>query len=131
MKRAIFIFFITVLLVTGCGRRNDNIRFTATVDSVGENSIMITPIDKVDFDKAIVGFSDGLELTFNLLEGQTVAIEALPLIRESYPVQITAVKITLKEETGKVEYKRITPKEAMEIMGEDLVILDWPGEIVK
>lgn len=35
-----------------------------------------------------------------------------------------AVKITLKEESIKVEYKKITPTEAMEMMGDDAIILD-------
>lgn len=35
-----------------------------------------------------------------------------------------AVKITLKEESKKAEYKKITPTEAMEMMGDDAIILD-------
>jgi len=116
-----------LLLLTGCGQKNENITFTAIIESIHDNSIMVTTTDDVDFDKVSVGYGKELEIPFNLIAGQMVEIEALPEIRESYPVQITAVKISLKEEYKKAEYRKITPKEAMEMMGEDVVILDWTG----
>lgn len=122
MKKTFMTLFTTLLLLTGCGQKN--ITFTATVDSVHDNSIMVTTTDDVSFDKASVGFDKKLEIPSNLMVGQTVEIEALPEIRESYPVQITAVKISLKEDSKKAEYKKITPKEALEMMGEGVIILD-------
>lgn len=124
MKKLFSALLTVLLLLTGCGQKNSNIIFTATVDSIHDNSIMVTTTDDVSFDKASVGFDKKLEIPFTLVVGQTIEIEALPEIRESYPVQITAVKISLKEESKKAEYKKITPNEAMEMMGEDVIILD-------
>ena len=53
-----------------------------------------------------------------------IEIEALPEIRESYPVQITAVNINLLEEPNQNSYIKITAQEAQEMMGEDVIILD-------
>ncbi len=124
MKKLFIALLSVLLLLAGCGQKNDNITFSATIESIHDNSIMVTTTDDVSFDKASVGFDKKLEIPFTLAVGQTIEIEALPEIRESYPVQITAVKISLKEEIKKAEYKKITPKEAMEMMGEDVIILD-------
>ncbi len=116
---------LTVLfLLTGCGHKADNITFSATIEDIRDNGIIVTTTDGVGFEKASVGYDKGLKIPFNLIVGQTVEIEAFPEIRESEPVQITAVKISLKEENKKTEYKKITPSEAMEMMGENAVILD-------
>lgn len=127
MKKAIsFIFalFTFLLLLTACTQKSENIVFTAVIESVHENSIMVTTSEDVGFDKASVDFVKGLDIPVNLTVGQKIEIEALPEVRNSYPVQIAAVKIILKEESEKVEYKKITPTEAMEMMNDDVVILD-------
>lgn len=132
MKKIIFPILIVILLLAACGQSSDNIIFTALIEKVNGANILVSTSDDVGFDKASVDFDDKLEIPFNLLEGQTVLIEALPLIRESYPVQITAVKITLKKseklseipESLKAEYKKITPQQATEMMTGDEIILD-------
>ncbi len=144
MKKILITLLIALLLLTGCGQKSDNITFTAIIDSIHDSSIMVTTSDDVSFDKASVGFDKGLEIPFDLIVGQRVEIEALPQIRESYPVQITAVRISLKEEAPqegsstqegpndaelkeeapKAEYRKITPSQAMEMMGGDAIILD-------
>lgn len=124
MNKLFITLLAALLLLAGCGQKNENITFTATIESIHDNSIMVTTADGVSFDKASVSFDKKLEIPFALAVGQTVEIEALPEIRESYPVQITAVKISLKEENKKAEYKRITPAQALEMMGEDVIILD-------
>ncbi|NLP23775.1 MAG: rhodanese-like domain-containing protein [Syntrophomonadaceae bacterium] len=85
---------------------------------------MVTTTDDVGFDKASVGFDENLEIPFDLVAGQIIEIEALPEIRESYPVQITAVNINLLEEPNQNSYIKITAQEAQEMMGEDVIILD-------
>ena len=65
---------------------------------------MVATTDDVGFDKASVGFDENLEIPFNLTKGQMIEIEALPEIRESYPVQIMAVKISLSGEKRKIEW---------------------------
>jgi rhodanese-related sulfurtransferase len=139
----ILTFVISLLMLAGCGQKSDNIIFTATIDSIHDNSIMVSTTDEVGFDKASVGFDKKLEISFNLTVGQVVKIEALPEIRESYPVQITAVKISLKEEgpkdgnleegskeeslkeeNKKAEYRKISPSQAIEMMDGDAIILD-------
>jgi rhodanese-related sulfurtransferase len=134
---------ISLLMLTGCGQKSDNITFTATIESIHDKSIMVTTTDEIGFDKASVGFDKELEIPFDLIVGQRVEIEALPQVRESYPVQITAVRISLKEEatkdegskdeklnessneeSQKAEYRKISPSQAIEMMDEDSIILD-------
>ncbi|WP_312642169.1 hypothetical protein [Hydrogenoanaerobacterium sp.] len=93
MKRTIAaLAAVCILLFTGCTKKPENITFTATIESISEQSIMVTTADDVGFDKASVGIAD-VEVNFNLFEGQTVELTIRPEIRESYPVQVTAVAI--------------------------------------
>jgi rhodanese-related sulfurtransferase len=130
MKKVFLILFMALFLLTGCGNNDisDNIVFNATIESIQDNSMVVTTTDDVGFDKARVGFAENLETPFDLAAGQTIEIEALPQIRESYPVQITAVKISLieepKEEPRKNSYTKLSPQEAQEMMNEDVIILD-------
>ncbi len=124
MNKLFFTLLIAIILLAGCGLKNENIVFSATIESIHDNSIMVTTSDDLSFDKASVDFDKKLKIPFTPAVGQTVEIEALPEIRESYPVQITAVKISLKDESKKAEYKKITPNEAIEMMSEDVIILD-------
>jgi rhodanese-related sulfurtransferase len=126
MKKVILILSIALFLLTGCGNNDidNNIVFNATVESIQDNSIMVTTTDDVGFDKASVGFDENLEIPFDLVAGQIIEIEALPEIRESYPVQITAVNINLLEEPNQNSYIKITAQEAQEMMGEDVIIMD-------
>ena len=94
MKRLILFLALLILLLSACGQ-NGNVTFTAVVESVQERGIMIKTVDYEGFDRASVGYSEDLKLGFNLIEGQTVEITILPQVRESYPVQVTAVRIEL------------------------------------
>lgn len=125
-EESFLILFMALFLVSGCGNNDieNNLIFNATVESVQDNSILVTTTEDVGFDIASVGFDENLEIPFDLAEGQVIEIEALPEIRESHPVQITAVKISLLEEPKKNNYIKITPQEAQEMMTRDAIILD-------
>ncbi len=89
-----------VLLVTfsACAKKEPNIVFTGTIDDIHDSSILVSTTDDVSFDKASVSFSDDSEISFIFAVGQIVKITILPQIRESYPVQVTAVAIELVSE---------------------------------
>jgi rhodanese-related sulfurtransferase len=132
MKKFFLILFMALFLITGCSNNdinndmNNNMVFNATIESIQDNSIIVTTTDDVGFDKASVSFDENLEIPFDLVAGQIIEIEALPEIRESYPVQITAVKISLLEEPSqsKNDYIKITPQEAQKMMDQNIIILD-------
>lgn len=122
MKRFLPLAFL-FLLLSSCNK-TDTITFTAVIEQIGEGNILVnTPDDSLGFQAASVSFPETLTLPENLSVGQMVEVEALPEIRESYPVQVTAVKITQKE-SSMAEYKKITPQEAMQRMQGDAIILD-------
>jgi rhodanese-related sulfurtransferase len=128
MKRAITmlaILILAVLTVSGC-RKTDLITFTAVVEDFNINSAAVTTSDNVGFDKAAVFFTENMDIDFLLETGQTVKITILPEIRESYPVQVSAVKFELISEAKMAEYKKITAEDAKKIIdsGEQFVILD-------
>lgn len=89
------ILVTSVLLITGCKKEVDTITFNATIEEVNDNNILVKTSDAVGFDLASVGYDKDLKIDFNLIVGQEVTITILPEIRESYPVQVTAVKIKL------------------------------------
>ena len=126
LKKAALI--ISVMLIVGtisaCSASNETITFNAKVDSVSAESLMVTTDGTVEFDKASVSFQEGYMPSFEIQEGQSVIIEILPEIKESYPVQVTAVNITLGDEAEVTVYKKITPKEAKKLMDGSSVILD-------
>ncbi len=100
MKKQLAIGLCLILclaLITGCSGKNsgNNVTFTAIIEGVGEDSILVTTTGDADFDKASVKFTDDLKLDFELGTGQTVKITIKPEIAESYPVQVTAVAIEL------------------------------------
>ncbi|MDF2677917.1 MAG: hypothetical protein K0Q97_2251 [Bacillota bacterium] len=95
MKKIILILSIMIFIFTGCKKENENISFTALIENVSENSMMVTTSDNVGFDKASVSYDKNLKLNFNPKIGQKVKIVILPEIRESYPVQVTAISIEL------------------------------------
>lgn len=96
------------LLLSSCNK-TDTITFTAVIEQIGEGSILVnTPDDSLGFQAASVSFPEPLTLPENLSVGQMIEVEALPEIRESYPVQVTAVKITQKE-SSMAEYKKNQP----------------------
>ena len=124
MKRIFVLLAITMIILPGCGAKNENIIFSAVIESVFDNSLLVTTEDKVGFDRASVGFDRSLVLNFEPRIGQTLRIEILPEIRESYPVQVTAVRIELISDAQTSEYRRISAVKAQEMMSEDVIILD-------
>jgi len=113
-----------MIILPGCGAKNENIIFSAVIESVFDNSLLVTTEDKVGIDRASVGFDRSLVLNFEPRIGQTLRIEILPEIRESYPVQVTAVRIELISDAQTSEYRRISAVKAQEMMSEDVIILD-------
>lgn len=94
MKR--FLPFLLLILFSACAK-DENITFRAVVESVQEQGVTVRTVDYGGFDRAYVFFSENLKPDFKLAEGRTVDITILPEIRESDPVQVTAVKIRLAE----------------------------------
>lgn len=111
---------IALFILAGCSGRQNNVTFKAVVESVSEHGMMVVTSDNVGFDKASVGYTEALKLDFEPAAGQTVEITILPKIRESYPVQVTAVRIALIQTGGapsiKAEYRKISAEEAKAMM---------------
>ena len=121
-KALIAILAFALLIMGGCAKSEENITFTAAVESVSEASIIVTTTDDVGFDRASVGFPDDFTLAAGITAGSRVQITILPEIRESYPVQVTAVSIT-QINTG--TYETISAQEAKAMMeNQDVIILD-------
>ncbi len=100
MKKPLALILCLILCLaaaSACADKSEaqNITFTAVVEGVGENSVLVTTTDDVGFDKASVRFEEGLQAGFELTSGQTVKLTIKPEIAESYPVQIEAVAIEL------------------------------------
>ncbi len=129
IKRVLPLVCLLILIMAACTKKGGNITFTATVESTAENSIMVTTSDDVGFDRASVGYGKDMLIDFLPRMGQKVEITILPQIRESYPVQVTAIRIKLIE-TGntlpaETKYTKITALEAKAMMdGEDVIVLD-------
>lgn len=99
MKILIKVLLIVLILLFACGCDDKNITFNAKIEQVGENSLIVTTYNEnIGFDKAVVYFDKKLRMDFVPKAGQIVKITILPQIRESYPVQVTAVKIILIED---------------------------------
>jgi len=124
LKKIICILATAMLILAGCSEKTENITFTAVVETVFDNGIVVTTVDEVGFDKASIGFDRSLVLDFLPRVGQTLKIEMLPEIRESYPVQVTAVRIELIADAQTSEYRRISAVKAQEMMGGDVIIFD-------
>ena len=91
-----FLIIILALMVSGCAKK-ETITFSAEIETVSENSVLVKTIDFDDFDKASVDLLEA-EYDFKLAEGQIVEITILPEIRESYPVQVTGIALKLIKE---------------------------------
>jgi len=126
MKRIFAFLLFFILVLSGCSGKSDNIVFSAVIESVYENSMAVTTNDDVGFDKATVGYDKNMKIDFVLEAGRKVIITILPQIRESYPVQVTAVRIEPAEESAMAaEYRKISAEEAKERIDEgNVIILD-------
>ena len=148
----LIIVIVLVIILSSCSTKPQNLVFNATIDEIYEKSLLVNTNDEVGFDKASVSLMEVKGELPSLAEGDEIMLEILPEIMESYPVQVTAVKVTLlnksenksenddldkesrdEEEDGKTvedevikvaEYRRISAEEAMDMMTEDSVILD-------
>lgn len=135
---------VTVLLFPACsGAEESNIVFTGEVLEVYDKGFLISTTELDGTDKVSIGYDKGMKpLDFNLLVGQTLEVTVLRQMRESYPVQATAVKVRLvrdvqeerattgesavDEPSGAVASAKITPEEAKRMMDEEsgVIILD-------
>jgi len=129
MKRIGAVLGALLLLLSGCIPKDNNITFTAFIESVNENSILVIDVSaNSGFDKASVDITEA-KYDFDLKAGQKVEVTIKPEIRESYPVQATGVRIRLITQedagAGAAEYKKITAKEAkMLIDSGNVTVLD-------
>lgn len=129
MKKYTLLILCSLLILSGCSNKSNNITFVGVVENISENSILISTEDNTGLDMAKVGITEETKLIgkdFGELDaGDVIEIEILPEIRESYPVQVTAVNITYIKGEDTMEYRRISPKEAKEIIdNKDVIILD-------
>jgi rhodanese-related sulfurtransferase len=125
-KNFIILSFIALTLIS-CSPKDNNVIFTGIIENVSENNILVETKDDVSFVSASVSYDKSMNLDFIPEVGQTVKIEILPEIMESYPVQVKAVKIELinSDNSLKAEYKKINAEEAKKIMdSESIIVLD-------
>ena len=108
MKKIIILIcaMVLFLILTGCVNEEQNIVFTGTIEEVYDHSVLVSTTDEVGFDKAVVSFAPGLQISFNLTVGRTLKFTILPQIAESYPVQVTAVAIELVAEPASPDPER-------------------------
>lgn len=132
----IIIFLLVSLVFIGCSSSKSNetvaddvetVSFTGTIESVDSNTWLVSTSDQVGFDKASVQIAENVAIPFNPLVGQIIHFEILPEIRESYPVQVTAIAVTLTSfESNVPSYVKISPEAAKEIMdsSDDYILVD-------
>ncbi|MFA9379547.1 MAG: rhodanese-like domain-containing protein [Acetanaerobacterium sp.] len=139
------VLFAALLMFAGCTPPEDYVMFIGVVEEIYEQGLLVADADLADADRASVSFAEDMEPgSFNLLVGQTVRVTIEPEIRESYPVQVTAVKIELiADEPGQTgsqtedsmeeentqsdpSHQTITPERAKELMDSEaaVVVLD-------
>ena len=136
MKKLLIKIITFSLMITamsalfGCSK---NITFDALIKTVYENGMLVYTSEDTGFREASISYAKRIKIKFEPAPGQMVRITALPEIRESYPVQITAVKIVLLEDdsnsenktaenptTAKktTEYRKISAEDAKKMMDE-------------
>lgn len=128
LRLNILLLIAISLMITSCSSNEETpIIFSALIYEVNDGSWLVSTSDDVGFDKASVIISPDLAIPFNPLVGQTVIIEIKPEIRESYPVQVTAISVALAEAKINIpQYTKITPEEAKAIIDseEGFLIVD-------
>ncbi len=99
MKRKIkyiaALLLLLFVLLAGCAGQDDTITFSAEIEQVLENSILVETIEFKEFDKASVDLVEA-EYDFELAPGQIVEVTIRSEIKESDPVQVSGVKLVLK-----------------------------------
>ncbi len=135
IKSCLLMVCIILVLLAGCSQtsleqpleENDYIEFVGVIVSIDNGNWVVTTTYDVGFDKASVSFIEHVAIPFNPMVGQQIAFTIEPLIRESYPVQVTAVKVSLVDtQRPTATYIRISAKEAKRIMDEEqeVIVLD-------
>jgi len=140
LKKLTAVLFILVLSLSGCGKANKNMTFTGKFDSIyGKDSLKITDIKDVQFSEASVSLAKNCKVKDNngkvtdtsiITIGDIVKVTILPEIRESFPVQVTAIEIVVLGENDVVQttakYNKILSEEAKKMMDsdKDIIILD-------
>ncbi len=97
MRKSLVILVILLMVsaCTACTKNTveKNTTFTGIINEVEDQSILVETTDDVGFDLASVNLSEIMDIGFTLQVGQSVQLTILPEIRESYPVQVTAIDI--------------------------------------
>ena len=94
MKRKLVVLAALIVLAAvlcGCGAGGGSVRFTGVVEEIHDNAILVSTTDDVGFTQAVVDISD--VKTPSLIIGGALQITIDPLIAETFPVQVTAVKV--------------------------------------
>ncbi|MDA3731010.1 rhodanese-like domain-containing protein [Niameybacter massiliensis] len=120
MKKLILMLVILLFVLTGCTKEK-NVTFEAQIESVSDQSMMVTTSGDIGFDKASVGLSTA-KIKGDLVVGGNVTVTIHPEIRETYPVQATAIEVEVMD----AAYEKISAQQAKEMIdkGEYGVILD-------
>lgn len=120
MKKLILMLVILLFVLTGCTKEK-NVTFEAQIESVSDQSMMVTTSGDIGFDKASVGLSTA-KIKGDLVVGGNVTVTIHPEIRETYPVQVTAIEVEVMD----AAYEKISAQQAKEMIdkGEYGVILD-------
>ncbi|MDF2567425.1 MAG: Rhodanese domain protein [Oscillospiraceae bacterium] len=145
MKRLILIVFITTILFALCACSNQNATLTGTVESVGEDSLMIQAINtpefenyknviiRIDEETQIKNIQKATDSHKDFKPGDVVKVTYNGLIMQSLPPKVDAIKIVQQREAGTLKsgssprtYREITPEDAKYMMDteKDVVILD-------
>lgn len=96
----IALLLILLLTISGCAGKEQTTTFSAEIVEVSEGSILVNTINFEGFDKASVDLREA-EYDFDLAEGQIVEVTIKPEIRESYPVQVTGIKLIYQGDAEK------------------------------
>ena len=97
MKK-LFAVLSAVVLLYSCHPKENYMFFTGVVEQVYENSILIVQADLQSGDQAMVGYEDSCKRPEMLSKGDHVRVKILPYIRETYPLGVDAVEITILDE---------------------------------
>jgi len=121
---------------TACQPKAEH-KFSGVVETAEENSMLVASSDNAGFDKALVSITSKTEImpgNAKINSGDIVTVTYDGTVRESYPVQITALKIEIAQnnESTKVssttmaKYEKITPEQAKKLMESEknIIILD-------
>lgn len=95
MKKIIIVIPLLVCLLIGCTKES-SVVFEGKIESLSETSMIVSTEDEVGFDKASVGLGTA-KIEGELAIDKKVKMTIRPEVRESYPVQVTAIKIEVIE----------------------------------